>query len=127
MKKFVNGLFFGGFLGGLLALFLAPASGEKTREKLKAELEDANVSTQELEQSLKNFQKSLWELKETITHLWEPFKAETTQMLRDFEFQATPRINQIQASAEKLVADLPKQPSNSSKKFVRYYLPPRNQ
>lgn len=125
MKKFFNGLLFGGFVGGLLALFLAPDSGEKTREKLKTELEEASFSTQELEQSLKTFQKSLWELKETVTHLWEPFKEETTKALTDFEFQATPRLNQIQESVEKLVADLPKSAPTPQKKFVRYYLPQR--
>ncbi|MGX7198622.1 YtxH domain-containing protein [Enterococcus nangangensis] len=121
IKNFLKGLLFGGSLGSLLGLLLAPVSGNETREKLKSQLDEASLTTLELEKSLKNFQRSAVQLKETVTTLLEPFAKETQQSLADFQFQAAPRIAQIQEQIAKIQAELPQE--STSKKFVRYYLP----
>lgn len=120
LKNFLKGLLFGSSLGTLLGLLFAPDSGENMRKKLQAGLDEAQISTDNLDQSLQNFKHSLATLKETCASLIGPLSKETKKTLNDFKFQVEPRIIQIKEQLETIQQDVQKP---VAKKFVRYYLP----
>ncbi len=107
LKKFSQGILFGSLLGGGLGLLLAPRSGNATRKKLKSDVDDATQTTENLDRSLKNFQASLLNLKETANDVLPKVAQETKETLTAFQFQAQPRIDQIKEQMEKIKADLP--------------------
>ncbi len=102
MKGFLKGLLFGSLVGGTAGLFFAPRSGNETRKKLKKEIDEAAELNEALDESLKNFQESLTAVKQTAEELLVPFLDETDKAVRDFQFQAEPRIKQIEQQIEKL-------------------------
>lgn len=106
-KNFAKGILFGSIVGGLGGLFMAPRSGNDTRKKLAEELDEATELTLNLDASLKRFQSSLVQLKETADELIDPFVTGTQQDIEDFKFQAEPRIAQIQEQLEKIQHEVP--------------------
>ncbi|AUB53764.1 YtxH domain-containing protein [Enterococcus mundtii] len=107
VKNFLKGLVFGAVTGAAAGLLFAPRSGNETREKLIAELDEATELTNELNNSLNNFKHALSETKKTAETIIPPFQESIEKDLENFKFQAEPRVTQIQEQVEKLSAHLP--------------------
>ena len=103
IKNFLKGIVFGTTVGAISGLLFAPRSGNETRKKLIAELDEAT----ELNNSLNNFKQALVDTKETANTLIPAFQESMKKDIENFKFQAEPRIAQIQEQVEKLTNDLP--------------------
>ena len=111
MSKFVKGLLFGTIVGGVGGLFLVPRSGQDTRKKITEELEDFSEKKQAFDDSLDHFKTSLTTFQETVDLYVDPFVNGLTKDLKAFQFQAEPRLAQIQEQAEKIQTELPEIPT----------------
>lgn len=110
MSKFAKGLLFGSIVGGIGGLLLAPRSGQETRKKITDELEDFSDKKQAFDDSLDNFKVSLSAFQEAVDVYVEPFVDGVTKDINKFQFQAEPRLAQIQEQTEKIQAELPEMP-----------------
>lgn len=120
IKNFLKGLLFGSSIGALLGLWFAPDTGDNTRKKLKTQLDEAQVSTDNLTASLHHFKEALETLKKTFTEIFGPLSKDTEKTIEAFKFQVEPRIAQIKEQLDVIQKDVaPAAP----KKYVRYYLP----
>lgn len=106
LKKIGQGLIFGSLLGGTLGLLFAPRSGNDTRKKWKNEVDDAISTTENLDDSLKQFQQALHHLKQTTESILPPIIDDTKEIIQAFQFQAKPRIDQINQQVDKIKEDL---------------------
>ncbi|EPF4329154.1 YtxH domain-containing protein [Enterococcus hirae] len=107
IKNFLKGIVFGTTVGAISGLLFAPRSGNETRKKLIAELDEATELTNDLNNSLNNFKQALVDTKETANTLIPAFQESMKKDIENFKFQAEPRIAQIQEQVEKLINDLP--------------------
>lgn len=107
VKNFLKGLVFGAVIGAAAGLLFAPRSGNQTREKLIAELDEATELTNELNNSLNHFKQALSETKRTAETVIPSFQESIEKDIENFKFQAEPRVTQIQEQVEKLSAHLP--------------------
>ncbi|OTP06801.1 hypothetical protein A5844_002473 [Enterococcus sp. 10A9_DIV0425] len=107
IKNFLKGIAFGAATGTIAGLLFAPRSGNQTREKLISELEEATMLTNELNNSLYNFKRSLYETKKTAETVIPAFQEAVQKDLETFKFQAEPRIAQIQEQVDKLSVNFP--------------------
>lgn len=110
MSKFAKGLLFGSIVGGIGGLLFAPRSGQETRKKMTDEFEDLNNKKQIFDDSLDNFKESLHAFQEAVDVYIEPFIDGVTKDINKFQFQAEPRLTQIQEQTEKIQSELPKMP-----------------
>lgn len=104
IKNFLKGLLFGAAVGGTSGLLLAPKSGKETRDSFTNGIEELTEATHTVTEDLADFRDSLVQLKETANTLLPAFQADIKQDLQDFQFQAEPRLKQIQAQTEKIAA-----------------------
>lgn len=102
IKNLIKGLAFGTVVGGTLGILLAPKSGKATRQQLVDGVDEATDLTNDLTDSLAKFQQSLSHLQTTASELLPTFQEETTQLIEDFEFQATPRVEEINKQVDKI-------------------------
>lgn len=105
--SFFKGILFGASLGTLGGLLLAPRKGIETREKLVINTRDLVELTDELNDNLTAFRESLVTLKGTFDTLVPAFKSGVEKDIEDFQFQAEPRIKQIQEQLDKITQELP--------------------
>lgn len=82
VKNFLKGLVFGAVTGAAAGLLFAPRSGNETREKLIAELDEATELTNELNNSLNNFKHALSETKKQLKLLFHLFKNQSKKTLK---------------------------------------------
>lgn len=118
MGKFVKGLLFGALTGAAGGLLLAPKSGDETRQQIKDQLDDVKdqiddvtESTMEVNESLKQFKGALETTLATAQEVLPAFSAGLEKDLRKFQFQAEPRIAQINEQLEVLQSHLPEMSS----------------
>ncbi len=121
MKKFFKGLFFGGSIGTLLALFLAPDSGKVTQEKIKGEVADFKAIFLEIQKNFASLKAAMANLSHAFKSL-TPLKKDMENLVQDFKFEVQPRLEQINETLEKINEDLT--PAKKPK-YVKYYLPKR--
>lgn len=107
IKNFLKGIAFGTTVGAISGLLFAPRSGNETRKKLIAELEEATELTNELNNSLNHFKRSINETRETANSMIPTFQEGIKKDVENYKFQAEPRIAQIKEQVEKLTSDLP--------------------
>ncbi|MBF8808574.1 MAG: YtxH domain-containing protein [Enterococcus lacertideformus] len=107
IKNFLKGIIFGTTVGAISGLLFAPRSGNETRKKLIAELEEATELTNDLNNSLTHFKQAMLETKETASSVIPAFQESMKKEIDNFKFQAEPRITQIKEQVEKLTNDLP--------------------
>ena len=105
LGKFIKGVTFGTLAGGALGLLFAPTSGNQLRKKLTKEVDEATDLTLDLNDSLKNFQQAVSEVRATAKEILPVFNQDTKKMVADFKFQAEPRIKEIKIQVEKLQKD----------------------
>lgn len=106
IKRFFKGLAFGAVAGSVAGVLLAPRSGKETRNKLVSDVDEAVQLTDDLSVSLQNFQTSLVHLKNTAGELLPEFKKETKQALDQYQFQAEPRMEEIQEQLAKIQSSI---------------------
>ncbi len=82
VKNFLKGLVFGAVTGAAAGLLFAPRSGNETREKLIAELDEATELTNELNNSLNHFKHALSETKKQLKLLFHLFKNQSKKTLK---------------------------------------------
>ncbi|MGX6979997.1 YtxH domain-containing protein [Vagococcus elongatus] len=102
LKNFTKGLLVGSVIGGALGLLFAPQSGKKSRQKMIDDVEDTTRLVDELQEGLDNFNRSLGNLKQTAGETLPNFQKEMSQTLRKFQFQAEPRLKEIENTVETL-------------------------
>ncbi len=107
IRNFLKGLVFGATVGAASGLLLAPRSGNETRKKLIAEVDEATTLTNELNNSLNHFKHALKETTETANSVIPTFQNAIKKDIDNFKFQAEPRIAQIREQVEKLSQELP--------------------
>lgn len=95
LGNFIKGLVFGSVVGAAGGLLAAPRSGDETRQKLAAELEDAAETTLELNASLNRFKEAVATTKATAEETIPVLQSAMKLDLEAYKFQAEPRIKQI--------------------------------
>lgn len=108
IKQFAKGILVGGMLGGVLGTLFAPRSGKETKQKLASDMEEATAATDDLTNSLDNFKTALAELKQTAEELLPKTQVETEERLKQFKFQAEPRVTEINKQVDKIKSRLTK-------------------
>lgn len=102
---FFKGILFGVGVGSAVGLLLAPRKGSETQEKMIDDVRDIVQRTDELNESLKNFRAAVVDLKTTFDALVPEFTSGVKKDIEDFNFQAEPRIKQIQETIDHLSID----------------------
>lgn len=95
LGNFIKGLVFGSVVGAAGGLLTAPRSGDETRQKLAAELEDAAETTLELNASLNRFKEAVATTKATAEETIPVVQSALQLDLEAYKFQAEPRVKQI--------------------------------
>ncbi|WP_368251441.1 YtxH domain-containing protein [Enterococcus sp. 2201sp1_2201st1_B8_2201SCRN_220225] len=106
MNEFLKGLLFGSAVGGSAGLLLAPRSGNDTRKKLQAGLEEATATQEDLNQSLERFSETLKTTQTLVGQLIPEFQTGLQKDIEAFQFQAEPRMAQIKKQAEVIESHL---------------------
>lgn len=119
---FFKGILFGAGVGTLGGLLLAPRKGSETREKLIVNTRELVELTDELNDNLADFRESLATLKGTFDTLVPAFKSGVEKDIEEFQFQAEPRIKQIQEQLDKITQALPEPPEKNVIKKGRFSL-----
>jgi gas vesicle protein len=112
MSKFTKGLLFGALAGGIGGLLFAPKSGKATRQQFLDEVEEWTDLKGDFSAKLDRFKESAEILRETADLYVEPFIEGINQDIQNFNFQAEPRMNQIQEQIEKIQSELPDVPES---------------
>lgn len=98
IKNFTKGLLFGATLGGTLGILFAPKSGKDLQRDLTQEVDEATEISMDLNRSLQNFNRSVMNLKLTAENTIPAFKEDMEKRLTHFQFEAEPRVKEIQQS-----------------------------
>lgn len=117
-KKFVKGLLFGAVAGTAGGLLLAPRRGSETRDKIKSELTEMTELTLEVNDSLQHLKTALITTKTTAQTLLPEFQTGLKKDLQNFQFQAQPRLDQINEQIDILNEHL----ESSQQGLQRFYL-----
>lgn len=107
LKNFGKGILFGALAGAAGGLLFAPNSGNETRRKVRDTLDEMTDLTLEVNDSLNNFKDALATTVATAEEIIPAFQAGLEKDLRQFEFQAEPRIAQIMDQIEKIQKNFP--------------------
>lgn len=102
LKNFIKGLLFGSTVGAVGGLLLAPRSGNETRKKLTAELEEAADTTLDLNKSLQRFQQAVVTTRQTAAETLPVLQDGLKKDVESFKFQAEPRIEQIRQQVTRI-------------------------
>lgn len=102
LGKFVKGLTFGALAGGTLGLLFAPSSGNQLRKKMTDEVDEATDLTLDLNESLQNFKHAVDDVRATAKEILPTFEKDTQKTVKEFKFQAEPRIKEIKKQIEKI-------------------------
>lgn len=106
IKNFIKGILFGAAAGTVGGLLLAPRSGNETRRKIIAEIDETADLTMEVNDSLNHFKGALENLAETAQELIPPFQQGIQKDVTAFQFQTAPRVKQINEHLERMNAQL---------------------
>lgn len=106
IKNFVKGILFGAVAGTVGGLLLAPRSGNETRRKIIAEIDETTDLTMEVNDSLNHFKNALDNLVETAQELIPPFQKGIEKDVTAFQFQTAPRLEKINEHLEGMNAHL---------------------
>ena len=106
MKDFIQGLFFGAAVGGLLALLNTPNDGTENRRIVQGYLRENTENVNELSHDLKNLQESLSRLSNEGMAVANTVTKEGTASVEDFTQRNQPRINRVVDRVNDLTADL---------------------
>ncbi|MHC5247336.1 YtxH domain-containing protein [Enterococcus sp. LJL90] len=118
LKNFAKGLLFGAAAGAVGGLLLAPNSGNETRRKVRDSLDEMTDLTMEVNDSLNNFKDALATTIATAEEIIPAVQSGIEKDVRQFQFQAEPRVAQIMEQLEKIQKGMP-QDSASSIKTVK--------
>lgn len=105
MNKFVQGIFFGLGVGGLLGLLNTPHSGSENRRRLKEYINENKEAVDDLSRDLKGLQNSLSTLSEEGMAVADTATKDLTESVTEFAQKNQPRIRRVTDSLSKLMED----------------------
>lgn len=94
-KSFAKGLLFGTVVGGASGLLFAPRSGQETKEKLVAGIDDTTKLVTDVNDGLQHLQTAFGEVKDTLNALVPEFQEGLRKDVTDYQFQIEPRLEQV--------------------------------
>lgn len=103
---FGKGLLVGAVLGTAYVLLTTEKTGKERQQGIADYFKDLTHQTNNVSDSVKEFQSALVNLKQEVEQTLKPTIADIQQSVTDFEFQAQPRLEQINETTEKLQKDL---------------------
>ncbi|MDH6365565.1 gas vesicle protein [Enterococcus sp. PF1-24] len=115
LKNFSKGLLFGALVGGTSGLLLAPRSGKDTRHKMKNELEEMTELTLEINDGINHLKDAVVATVATTQTVLPSFSEDLQKTLRSYQFQAEPRLAQINEQVATLKSHLPANQTKSQK------------
>lgn len=109
MNRFVQGLLFGTFVGGLIGLLNTPHSGKENIRRVKAYVDDNTAATEELTVSVQGLQHSLSSLSQEGMGAVDTATKDLTASIEEFTQKNKPRIKRISDRLSQLTEDLQKE------------------
>ncbi|WP_270330498.1 YtxH domain-containing protein [Lapidilactobacillus dextrinicus] len=103
---FGKGLLMGAVLGTAYVLLTTEKTGKERQQGIADYFKDLTHQTNNVSDSVKEFQSALVNLKQEVEQTLKPTIADIQQSVTDFEFQAQPRLEQINETTEQLQKDL---------------------
>lgn len=103
---FFKGIIFGSVVGGIYGLLKTPRSGKENREALLSYIDDTTVLVNEVSQSVNELKEAVSVLSNEGKAIVEEFTDEVTESVKDFSYEAEPRMRRITDSTEKLSEDI---------------------
>lgn len=103
---FGKGLLMGAVLGTAYVLLTTGKTGKERQQGIADYFKDLTHQTNNVSDSVKEFQSALVNLKQEVEQTLKPTIADIQQSVTDFEFQAQPRLEQINETTEQLQKDL---------------------
>lgn len=113
MSKFVQGLFFGLGVGGLIGLLNTPHSGDENRRRLQVYINENKDAVNDLSRDLKGLQNSLSTLSDQGMAVADTATKDLAESVTEFAQKNQPRIRRVTDSLSKLMADA----ENEAKKY----------
>jgi gas vesicle protein len=105
MPKFRHGLILGAIVGGVTALFTAKKTGPQRQRETAAYLDDVTRAVDEVSNSASRLQTALGKLLGQLQTTVPTVQQQIQQDVTDFQFQAAPRLKQINESIATLQKD----------------------
>ena len=103
---FGKGLLMGAVLGTAYVLLTTEKTGKERQQGIADYFKDLTHQTNNVSDSVKEFQSALVNLKQEVEQTLKPTIADIQQSVTDVEFQAQPRLEQINETTEQLQKDL---------------------
>ncbi|WP_125606513.1 YtxH domain-containing protein [Lapidilactobacillus bayanensis] len=103
---FGKGLLIGAVLGTAYVLLTSEKTGKQRQQGVTNYFKDLTHATNNVATSVKEFQNAVTNLHHEVEATLKPTIAEIQQTATDFQFQAQPRLDQINESTEQLQQDL---------------------
>lgn len=103
---FGKGLLMGAVLGTAYVLLTTEKTGKERQQGIADYFKDLTHQTNNVSDSVREFQSALVNLKQEVEQTLKPTIADIQQSVTDFEFQAQPRLEQINETTEQLQKDL---------------------
>lgn len=103
---FGKGLLMGAVLGTAYVLLTTEKTGKERQQGIADYFKDLTHQINNVSDSVKEFQSALVNLKQEVEQTLKPTIADIQQSVTDFEFQAQPRLEQINETTEQLQKDL---------------------
>lgn len=103
---FGKGLVIGAVIGTAYVLLTSQKTGKQRQEGVANYFGDLTHATNDVSKNVKEFQRAMANLKQEIELTLKPTVTDIQQTVQDFQFQAQPRLDQLQATSEQLQDDL---------------------
>ena len=103
---FGKGLLMGAGLGTAYVLLTNEKTGKERQQGIADYFKDLTHQTNNVSDSVKEFQSALVNLKQEVEQTLKPTIADIQHSVTAFEFQAQPRLEQINETTEQLQKDL---------------------